>query len=427
MMPMLALLCFVVCGLLVLSGLRKGSDLLSPGRVFGSVWCLTLGLAELKLSRLQHAWSMESWIVLLIGPAAFLVGVFSVAVVTDHSHETGLEGIRARWRKQYLDTDRLFRAVTVLFLLFLLGFGSILASGKEIPVFSAQPGRARLAFQLFGVGLFLHNAFLIVLFSLIYVLSVGKRRLSKLALEGMSAASVLLYGLTLQRFQIVMAAIVCVAFLYYATCHLRVMTVTGYLAVAVLFFLLISTVRSGQLFVYYLYLDSRMTFPPAYAVFTEPYMYFAMNVENYARAIDGLSSLSWGVFTLDPLAAVTGLKHWMRDYFGIVETPYLNSGYNTYTFFWPYYRDFGVVGLALLSLVGGGVVSTVYRRMKREPTVGRVAWYCVCVFVMLFSFYLNPLTFLWFAYNLVALALVLRFVVRKPRPRAALAVGWESV
>lgn len=422
-MSAIAICCFMICLAIVLSWFRVRADMFSPARVFAFVWALTIGLAELKMSRLQHAWSPESWLVLLLGPTAFLAGVFILYVLHLRAPLHPVAGIRIVWRSLPVVENRLFYAAAVLFVLFLVGYGSIIVSGREIPVFSARPGRARLAFQLFGVGLFLHNAVLIVLLTVIYHLKVPDKKLRKGALAAMSVLSVVMYGLTLQRFQIVMTAILCVMLLYYTTRHLRPRTLAVYLSLAAVFFLLISTVRSGQLFMYYLYVDSRMTFPPQFAVLTEPYMYFAMNVENFARGVDRLDQFSLGAFSFDFVGALTGLKHWIREYFGLVETPHLISGYNTYTFFWTYYRDFGVAGLACLSLLAGMIASSVYYAMRKRPTVQTITWYGICIFVMLFSFYLNPLTFLWFVYDLVVLALVLRLVVPRESSAQFLAGG----
>lgn len=407
-MTPVAFLCFLICFAVLVSMFRARADALSPARVFGFVWSLTIGLADLKLSRLQHAWSAESWLVVLLGPLCFLAGRFAVWVVHLRVPLTPIRELRESWRESPVNGRYLFRAGVVLFLLFLVGYAAILLSGKEIPVFSARPGRARLAFQLFGLGLFLHNAVLIVLITVLAFLSGQVRLFRRGVLVGMSAVSVLLYGLTLQRFQIMMTVILCLALLYYTTRALRPGRIALLFSLAAVFFLLISTVRSGQLFVLYLYLNSQMTFDPRFAALTEPYMYFAMNVENFARAAGRLQEYSYGVFTLDFLGALSGLKHWLREYAGLVENPFLVSGYNTYSFFWTYYRDFGIVGLAGLSWVLGVGVGFLYHTMRARPSLRTMVWYAVAIFVMLFSFYLNPLTFLWFVYNLAVLAVILR-------------------
>lgn len=422
-MTVLSALCFAVCLVLVVSALRTRGDVFSPGRVFGFIWCLAIGLADLKLSRLQHAWTPESWVVVLLGPACFLAGRFAIWTLHLGVPLRSIRTISDGWRSCRVDEPRLFAAGVILFVLFVLGFSAIVASGREVPLFSARPGKARLAFQLFGLGLFLHNAVLIALIALVYWLQVRVRTARHWILVALSLAAQALYGLTLQRFQIVMTAILCLVLLYYTTRHLRPATLTVYAGLATVFFLAVSTLRSGQLFIAYLYLDSQMTFDPRFAVLTEPYMYFAMNLENFARAGERLQEFSYGIFTLDPVAALSGLKHWLRGYLGVQETPFLISGYNTYSLFWTYYRDFGLPGLAGLSWWLGVSVGMLYHRMRMTPAITSVIWYTWAVFVMLFSFYLNPLTFLWFTYNLVVLAVVLRLCIPRPAVQPLLRGG----
>jgi oligosaccharide repeat unit polymerase len=227
----------------------------------------------------------------------------------------------------------------------------------------------------------------------------------------MSVVSVLTYFFLLQRFQLAMAAIMCIAVLYYATRHLRFTTVGLYLLGGSLFFYWISTLRSGlDLFIYYLHRNSQMKFSPAYAIFTEPYMYVVMNLENFARSIEKLDHFTLGYFTLDPIFAFVGLKHWVIEYFGLNYTPYLISGYNTYTAYWWYYRDFGAIGIAFIPLLLGIVIGILYYRMRRNPSLTTISAYGVSVFIMMVSFFNNPLQFLWFVYNLSVIYFTFRLI-----------------
>lgn len=415
----MAFICALIGLVIVLSTLRKGADPLSPARVFGLVWAIAVGLAELKLSKLQHQWSTESWIQLLIGPAAFLVGVFIVYILNLRTPIQPVAQVRSRWRLHNIDTGRLFVLTAGLSVLFVLGYIGILLLGREIPLFSAKPGVARLQFQIFGIGLFLHNVVLIIFFTVLYFLSTSGKNPRKWFLLGLALISVVLYGLTLQRFQIVMSIVISATFLFYTTRHLRFTTITAYLSALIGFFFLISTVRSGQLFMYYLYIDSKMTFSPRYAMFTEPYMYLVMNLENFARSIDLHERFTLGYFSFDFVTALTGLKHWLSQYAGLVETPFLISGYNTYSMFWSYYRDFGAIGVAMFPLLLGIIVASIYYSARRNPSIEGISAYSVCVFIMLFSFFLNPLSLLWFVYNMVVMFLVFR-LARTPSTHSAL-------
>jgi oligosaccharide repeat unit polymerase len=412
-MSVISITCFFICLLIIVDSIRSSADILSPSRVFGFIWLLALGLAELKLSKLQHEWTFESWFLLLLGPIAFLVGLYIAYILNIDSPQTPLIKMRKQVLTQQINLVRLYWLIVFLFILFIIGYVSIILIGHEIPLFSAKPGAARVKFQIFGLGLFLHNVILIAIFSLIYCLMDKEHKSKRSIIILMSLISSLMYMVTMQRFQILMIIIISLIFLYYSTRYLRFSTVVPILLIAVLFFLWISTWRGGRLFIYWLYLTSKMKFSQSYAILTEPYMYLVMDLENYARALGRLESFSFGYYTFDFVVALTGLKHWLAEYFVLDDTPYLNSGYNTYTTYWWFYRDFGIFGITFIPLITGMVTGWIYYMMRRISTLGWTLAYCVSLFIILFSFYNNMISYLWFFYNVVGLFFGYRFILKK--------------
>ncbi len=410
-MTTLSILCFLGCFVVIAFTLRKGSDPFSPARVFSILWLLILGLVQLKLSRMQNEWSTQSWIILLLGPSAFLTGLFGAYVLNINKPLVSLQTMREQWKNQSVDEGKLFAAVTIMFVLFVTAFMVIrYIKGVVPPLFSFRPGLSRYEFTMFGLGMFLHNVVIIVFFTVVYHLLVKGHRNRKWLLKLMSAASMLLYFFLLQRFQLILTAFMCILLIYYATRHLRAATMGLYLGVAVGFFYWVSTLRSGiQFFILYLYQTSRMKFPAKYALLTEPYMYFAMNLENFARASDKLDHHTFGFYTFDFVLAIVGLKHWIQGYFAFDDTPYLISGYNTYTSYWIYLRDFGIIGVFLFPLFLGLLFGSIYYAMRRKPEVKNIAAYGLCLFVILFTFYNNPLAYLWYMYTVAAFAAILWF------------------
>ena len=408
-MTTFSILCFLGCVIIVAVSLKREADPFSPARVFVFLWLLVFGLVQLKLSRLQHEWSTQSWVIVLLGPAAFLTGLFGAYVLNLNKPVVSLRETRERWRKQSVNEQRLFVAVTVMFVLFVVAFLVIrYIKGVVPPLFSFRPGLSRYEFTMFGLGMFLHNVVIVVFFTVVYHLLVQGHRTRKWLLKLMSFVSMLLYFLLLQRFQLILTGFMCFLLIYYATRHLRAATMGLYAGAAVGLFYWVSTLRSGiQFFILYLYQTSRMKFPAAYASLTEPYMYFAMNLENFARAIDKLDHHTYGFYTFDFVLAIVGLKHWIQGYFGFDDTPYLISGYNTYTSYWIYLRDFGIIGVFLFPLFLGLLFGSIYHAMRRRPDVKNIAAYGLALFVILFTFYNNPLAYLWYMYTVAAFAVIL--------------------
>jgi len=111
-------------------------------------------------------------------------------------------------------------------------------------------------------------------------------------------------------------------------------------------------------------------------------MYVVMNPENFARSMEKLDHFTLGYFTFDPVFALVGLKYWVIEYFALNYTAYLISGYNTYTAYWWYYRDFGVIGTGFIPLLLGVVIGSLYYSMRKRPSFQILSAYSVCVFVM---------------------------------------------
>ena len=102
-MSWISLFSFIICGIILLLSFKHKTDIFSPGRVFGFVWASTLGLTDLKLSGLQHEWSLEIWIQVLIGPIAFLIGVATVYVINLNTEVHSLVYMRNNRHKYEID------------------------------------------------------------------------------------------------------------------------------------------------------------------------------------------------------------------------------------------------------------------------------------------------------------------------------------
>jgi hypothetical protein len=110
-----------------------------------------------------------------------------------------------------------------------------------------------------------------------------------------------------------------------------------------------------------------------------------------------------------------------------VNLPYLNSGYNTFTFHWWYYYDFGILGVGLLPLLEGVAVGMIYFRLRTEPTFPVVILYASALVLMLLSYTMNPLNRLDFVSNIAAIFLLHVFLLNRNRMRRAVSQIAPSV
>ena len=297
---------------------------------------------------------------------------------------------------------------------------------RFLPIFVVGTSISRVDFYIFGFGVLINSTTFIIFFTVLYYLMVQGKKGKKIFLTIMSLVALGSYFLLLQRFQIVMAALICFTLLYYATRHIRLRTILIISLCVVAVFFWISSLRWRHLLGMYIYSTAKMNVSIDYALLAEPYMYVVMNLENFARSVNRLDHFTYGYFTFDFITAITGLKYWINEYFSLDRTPFLNSGYNTYTAFWSFYRDFGVLGLALIPSILGFGSGTLYYQMRSKPTIKSVTAYGVMLFVIVISFFAFPIAFLWFEYNMLALYLILRWAMISKKGYAQSPVASEQ-
>ncbi|NWF88283.1 MAG: oligosaccharide repeat unit polymerase [Ignavibacteriaceae bacterium] len=409
-MSIVTLISFIICILIIASSFRSGIDIFSPGRIFFIVWSLAIGLTDLKLSSLQHQWALEVWIKILIGPFAFILGTLLIYTLNLDTKIYSLHYLRKEKNYYKINNEKLYRTVVFLFFLFLFGYLIIYLKTGNVPLFSSNPGKTRSEFTMFGIGLFLHNVLLIVFFTSVYYLVEKNNLLRRRILILCSTFSTILYGITLQRYQIFITIFLVIVLLYYTTYKVKFRFVFIFIVILVTFFFLVSSFRAGEIIIMVLYKMSKMKISPDYAIFTEPYMYIVMNLENYARSIAKTEFYTYGYYTFDFITAISGLKHWISGYLNLKDTPFLISSFNTYSAFWTFYRDFGLLGIFFIPFGGGILFSSLYYSLRRNPTVLKIGIYGMFHFAIIFSFFNSIIGFLWFVYNLTVIILVFAYI-----------------
>ena len=417
-MSWVSIACFGICFGIAVSALKTGADPLSPARVFGFVWSLVIALTDLKFSAFQHEWTFDSWILLLTAICAFLVGVFVAYVLSVRKKLVPIPAMREVLKQEQIHETRLFwlicLSVVVYCAAYLLNF---LAKGW-LPIEAAERQISRVEFNVTGLTFLTYIVPSIFFFIVLYFLKVRGKRGRKTLLGFLLLIVFGSFLLFVSRFQIVIVFVVCGTVFYYATHFVRLRAALIVLALAIAFFYGISSIRFSHVVATYLYSTSKMRFPIDYAFLTEPYMYFVMNLENFARAVARLDHHTYGYYTFDFITAIAGLKYWVYEYFNMNRLPYLVSNYNTYSAFWAFFYDFGVMGLALIPGALGFGTGLLYYRMRSRPTIKNVTAYGVMVFVMLISFFVFPLSFLWFEFNLLVTYLFLRWTIMPRRATA---------
>ncbi len=413
-MPITSYIYFFIFLILFLTLFVKKTDVFSPARLFIMIWSLAIGLTELKLSRYQPKWHSYEWIVIIISLFSMLTGLFASYVINIGKPLVSIKDIRQIVKKYQFDSDLLFKYTVTLFLAYLISYiVSALVIGY-IPLFTRFPGVARNDWGIFGFGLFVQSFPAIIYFIILYFLISRGHPIKKSLLGLIFLITFLTYGFLLQRYYIAFAIILSAATLYYLTDLLRFRNVLFITIIGLAIMFGMTFIRLTGTIANYLYYLSQMKYSVKYAFLTEPYMYIVMNIENFVHAASKLEKFTYGILSFDFIFAITGLKHVLAEYLSLPKFPYLiTNNYNTYTMFFVYYWDFGILGITFFPLLIGFIFSSAYYKMRRQPDLNSIAVYSVFVFVIIFSFFVPVLTFLHFVFNFILIYFITKVITKK--------------
>ncbi len=414
-MNVLSTILFLVTVILIISSIHKKFDPLSPSRVFIIVWSSAIGLANLKLSSYQHEWTLFGWIALLVGLFSFLLGTFTVYVINLNKPLFAIQTIRKKIQRQPLDYNNLFRIAVTLFIAYSICYIAEMIIEGYLPIFSARIEWARIDFGIFGFHLIVNMMITILVISTVYLVLAPKSVSKKIFTTTIFILTTVSFFFLLQRYNFFIIGICILGILYFATNKINLKNIfIG--SVAFFSFLgYIQSIRLSQYVQNYIHAFSKMKYSVEYAIFSEPYLYITMNLENYARASEKLEKFTYGYFTIDWMLALTGLKHWLEKYFNIIRLPFLNSGYNTYPFHWTYYNDFGILGVLVFPFLTGFVIAYFYYRMRITVELKWVIYYSLGLVLIGMSLLSNPLTRLDFMANIVLFIVIFEYFISEKK------------
>lgn len=414
-MTIVQIICLLVMAVVIYSMRLKGSDILSPGRIFLILWAFVIFLTEFKFSKYQYTWSLFSWFTLIFSLVSFLAGLYMAFVYFMDKKLLSIEEVRNSARTISVNhLKNLYKATNTLFILYLVSFAAEVVLEGEVPAFSAHLDRSRQEFGVFGLHLIVNFQLIIMFLNLEYIILADKtHRREKFIMWSVFFVTLATFTLLLQRFNYFFGAVMALGLLYYASRALTWKRISLILLVFFGFLGGIQSIRLSQYVSQFMYVISKMKYPREYAIFTEPYMYISMNLENAARASEKIQHYLYSASTFDWVYALFGVKHWMADYFNIDSRPFLVSGYNTFPFYWTYFYDFGVTGIAFFPLLSGLVIGLFYYRMRQTGSLEWIALYSIALAIIVISFFTNPLTMLAFVANFIMLYIVHHFLIRK--------------
>lgn len=366
--------------------------------LFSAFWVGGQGVACLKLSKLQADWSLLTWLCFFLAFAGFWM---TFQILENWFGEA--EHFERKRRRQRNSVRSIFYCIIVLTIVSLAAFAFEAVVLGFIPLFLRGVPHAYSEFHLSGVHYLTVSCVLVPALSVIFFLQGGSRRSARnLLILIMTLIALLIPILCVSRFQLIFAVVLAV--FTYCAYQRRVepWLVAGAVAVLIPLYVILTVARSHD--VSYLNGIFEMKNENMPIFISQPYIYIANNYENFNCLVDALPAHTWGIRSLFPVWALTGLK-FIFPY--LISFPiYIDKEeLTTLTMFYDAYYDFGVVGVILFACVLGAVCFFLVERLKEmKNPLGYVLYGQMAIYMMLSFFttwFSNPTTWFYFAVTLV--------------------------
>lgn len=409
----------------VSTSFRRGADPISPSRVYLGVYSLLLAVYHLNLSRLQTPWSLSSHLLFYGASAMFLLGGLWVWML-----------LRIRYPEWRLRFDRIREALQAdaarhdwgwyqgVFLVCLAGYllsfvvSYFIVGG--VPMLMKDPDEARIDFfgatMITNYGIFLGpTALMLGVVMLTFGRLAGWSR--RITVMGVLVAS-LTYLTLVTRYDIFRVLLFFIVCYHYGRRSLRPghLFAVVFLAAAVFLIGFVVRVNTDAIAAFNEMIKIKM--PKNLAWLSNLYAYIANDFWNFDFAIrkyldgDHHYPLQYGVSMfrafLWNLRLEDGLIAAFRMDSLYNESATKIQGLNTVIYVWHLYKDFGFIGVFLVTLGGGLLIWKFYLRTMMAPTLFRISVWGILVGAVALSYH-TPLWELWFVYlNLIVLAIAHR-------------------
>ena len=406
---------------LYISDYRRSGCLVHLRGLFSLFWIGGQGVACLKLSRLQVPWSPITWICFFLACSVFYL---TFAWLSGEISLGGKRGRNPAWPAARTQGGKPLGGVSGAGLFeCLMGVTAVSLAAfcfeawylGYIPFLVRGVPHAYSYFHVTGVHYFTVSCVLAPALGVLFF--VTDRGRSGQAKRLLAAAAVLIALaipiLCVSRFQLILAVALAVFVYILWEGSFPLAWGAGLAVLMVAAYAVLTVARSHD--VAYLNGIFEMKNESTPIFITQPYMYIANNYENFNYLVEHLEQFAWGMRSLFPLWALTGLKFVMPS---LANYPILvnKEELTTVTLFYDAYYDFGAAGVILLSGILGAVSFLLMRKLSRMQNPVDYLFYAQIGVYLSLSFFTtwfsNPTT--WF-YLAVTAALWLYCRIRRGR------------
>lgn len=387
----------LAAGYLYYNDYHRTGNVIHLRGLFSAFWVGGQGIACLKLSKLQSDWGLLTWLCFFLAFAGFWI---TFEILTRVFGEEERFDRKKRRRRSF--ARPVYYCILVLTLVSLTAFVFEAVVLGFIPLFMRGVPHAYSEFHLSGVHYLTVSCVLVPALSVIFFLQGGSRHSYRnVLILFMTLIAFFIPILCVSRFQLIFAAVLAV-FTYCAYQKRVEPWLIGVVAAVLIpLYIVLTIARSHD--VEYLNGIFEMKNSSMPIFISQPYIYIANNYENFNCLVEALPAHTWGIRSLFPVWALTGLK-FVFPY--LISFPiYVNKEeLTTLTMFYDAYYDFGVAGVVVLACVLGAVCFFLVERLKEiKNPLGYLVYGQMAIYMMLSFFttwFSNPTTWFYLAVTL---------------------------
>lgn len=387
----------LAAGYLYYNDYHRTGNVIHLRGLFSAFWVGGQGIACLKLSKLQSDWGLLTWLCFFLAFAGFWI---TFEILTRVFGEEERFDRKKRRRRSFVRP--VYYCILVLTLMSLTAFVFEAVVLGFIPLFMRGVPHAYSEFHLSGVHYLTVSCVLVPALSVIFFLQGGSRHSYRnVLILFMTLIAFFIPILCVSRFQLIFAAVLAV-FTYCAYQKRVEPWLIGVVAAVLIpLYLVLTIARSHDAAYLNGIFEMKNSSMPIFI--SQPYIYIANNYENFNCLVEALPAHTWGIRSLFPVWALTGLK-FVFPY--LISFPiYVNKEeLTTLTMFYDAYYDFGVGGVVVLACVLGAVCFFLVERLKEiKNPLGYLVYGQMAIYMMLSFFttwFSNPTTWFYLAVTL---------------------------
>jgi oligosaccharide repeat unit polymerase len=397
-----SILFFVLFALTFYSS-RKGRDLFSPVRLYLLTFSLTIGITCLEISPFSMGWNRITWYILFISGSTYILGAISIWLISlsRGNRYNNLSDIIKILKSSTtnLHLNRFIIGICICLTGYIIVFLWGSYSVGAIPVFAINPDQARIDFAFFGSA-----ANFIALVEPVFLLSAcifmsGFNKLRILFLI-VSMFSILSSTMLLSRYLIIKLLFITLILYRYFIGPIKLKLVflsfILFLVIIICAFILRSNGDFLEKKEYEQFIELRVK--KGYEIIALPYAYIANNYWNLnygiEQALDGKFNHTYGLRTFHAIFQIFKQSKNIENALDIESFLDLEvqkvPPFNTITYHWNLWRDFGFLGVILGSFLMGLIMAFLYSQLRTAPSWWNLLLYGNFAFFISLSFFASP-------------------------------------